>query len=288
LSPELKIWIRRAEEKWLPLLKDHGKYLFSETFLPSHDHTHHQRVWNIARALLEQVSTFNKHLDPSLVEGLIIAVWFHDTGMVVTREKEHGRISRELCESFFHEKKLQRPERFGEVLNAIEKHDIKDDRACFGITPDEPPDLLTLLSLADDLEALGVTGVYRYAEIYLLRGMEMRELGVNVLGNAASRFGHFIQCCAMFPQLIRNYRREYRYLVSFYDGYKRQLMIEKDPERARTGYLGVVNAIRRLSVEGKTRPEDFLAEVEKTGPGRMVIGYFTRLKEELERGRLTS
>lgn len=288
MSRELEIWIDRVEEQWLAALNAHARDLFSGTFLPSHDHTHHLRTWNLATYLLRELARSGVPLDEGLVEGLIIAVWFHDAGMVVTREKEHGRISRELCASFFREQKLQRPERFGEVLDAIERHDIKDDRTCFGITPDEPPDLLTLLSLADDLEALGVIGVYRYAEIYLARGMEMKELGVNVLGNAASRFGHLSESCAVCPQIIRNYHREYRYLVSFYEGYNRQLLMEKQPGGARTGYLGVVNAIRRLSVEGKTRPGDFLAEIEKTGPGRLVVGYFTRLREELERGRLTS
>ncbi|HER07458.1 MAG TPA: HD domain-containing protein, partial [Bacteroides sp.] len=256
LQPELDIWIRNAEDRWFSALGQYLEEVFSDTFLPSHDHTHHLRVWNIARSLLEHISTFNKHLDPSLVEGLIIAVMFHDAGMVVTREKEHGRISRERCESFFRDRKLQRPERFEEVLEAIEKHDNKDDRIYFGITPDEPPDLLTLLSLADDLDALGVIGVYRYAEICLVRGMSMRELGVNILGNVSARFNHISKSCAMCPQILRVYREKYTYLVSFYDSYNQQLLLESDPQEVRSGYLGVVNAIRRLTLEGKTRPED--------------------------------
>ena len=32
-------------------------------------------------------------------------------------------------------------------------------------------DLLTVLSVADDLDAFGFTGIYRYSEIYLTRGI---------------------------------------------------------------------------------------------------------------------
>lgn len=286
MQSDLQIWIERAEKKWHKPLRAHAKEIFSETFLPSHDHTHHQRVWNISRELLKQIAAFNSHLDTSLVEGLIVAVMFHDLGMVVTREKEHGRVSREMCEKYFREQKPDPPERFEEVLNAIEMHDIKDDPARLGISAEEPPDLLTLLCLADDLEALGAIGVYRYAEIYLTRGIDLNELGVNILGNVSARFNHISRNCVMCPEILSTYRQEYTYLVSFYDRYNQQLLAETHPQKARAGYLGVVNAIRRLSVEGKTRPGDFLAAIEKTDPGKLVVDYFSRLKEDLRRERI--
>ena len=286
MSGKLQIWIDRTEKKWLAKLQDYGKEIFSQTFLPSHDHTHHRRVWNICRSLLEHVTAFNRHLDPSLVEGLLIAVMFHDLGMAVTRDREHGPVSRELCEKYFLEKKLEQPERFSEVLDAIERHDMKDDRIYFGISPDEPPDLLTLLSLADDLEAMGTIGVYRYAEIYLARGMELKDLGIHILGNASTRFNHISKSCTMCPQIIRAYRQEYIYLVAFYDRFNQQLLVETEPENVRSGYIGIVNTIRRLSVEGRTRPEDFPAEIGESGPGKLVTDYFSRLKEDLQGERL--
>ena len=61
--------------------------------------------------------------------------------------------------------------------------------------------------------------------------------------------------------------------------------METDPEQVRSGYVGIVNAIRRLSVEGRTRPEDFPAAVGKNDPGKLVTGFFSRLKEELRKER---
>ena len=284
MRSELQIWIDRSEKKWLKLLQNYAKEIFSGTFLPSHDHTHHQRVWNIGKTLLKQIATLNDHLDPSLVEGLIVAVMFHDLGMVKTREKEHGRISRQICEKYFREQKPEPPGRYGEVLKAIEMHDIKDNRGYVRITAEEPPDLLTLLSLADDLEALGVIGGYRYAEIYLNRGMELKDLGVNVLENVNTRFNHISKSCVICPQILRDYRPEYATLVSFYDRYNQQLLVETHPEQARSGYIGIVNTIRRLSVEGRTRPEDFLAEIEKNDPPKQFIDFFSQLKEDLSPG----
>jgi len=286
LKRDLQKWIPGAEEKWLISSRQFLEEIFSDTFLPSHDQTHHVRVWNIGKSLLMQIASFNRHLDASLAEGLLIAAMFHDAGMAVTREKEHGRISRELCEKWFRRQKLPPPERFGEVVDAIEKHDNKEDRICARITRDEAPDLLTLLSLADDLEALGVIGVYRYTEIYLARGIELQELGIHILKNARSRFGHISESCALCPQLLEGYRQEYASLVSFFDIYNQQLLVETDPEQVRTGYVGIVNAIRRLSVEGRIRPEDFLTAIGKEDPGKLVTDFFTRLKEELRKERL--
>ena len=285
MHSDLQIWIEDAEKNWQELLQAYTKEIFSGTFLPSHDHTHHSRVWNIGKTLLEQIGTFNKYLDPGLVEGLLIASMFHDLGMVVTREKEHGRISREMCEDFFRQRKLKKPERYKDLLDAIERHDIKDERVYFDIDPGERPDLLTLLSLADDLEALGNIGIYRYAEIYLVRGMNLSELGIQILGNVSIRFNHISKSCALCPEILRDYRPQYAALVSFFDRYNQQLLVETDPALVRSGYIGIVNTIRRLSVEGTTRPEDFPAEVEQGDPPKLMLDFFTELTEDLQNAR---
>ena len=285
MQDNLRIWIGRTEKKWLALLQQNAEQTFSGTFLPSHDHTHHRRVWNIGKTLLKQIGTFNNYLDPGLVEGLLIAAMFHDLGMAVTREKEHGRISREMCEDFFRRRKRQKPERYQEVLDAIERHDIKNEQVYFGIGHHECPDLLTLLSLADDLEALGTIGIYRYAEIYLVRGVKLGELGISILGNACIRFNHISKSCALCPEILRDYRPQYAALVSFFDRYNQQLLVETDPALVRSGYIGIVNTIRRLSVEGTTRPEDFPAALEQGDPPKLMIDYFSNLKEELVKAR---
>ncbi len=38
-------------------------------------------------------------------------------------------------------------------------------------------DLLTVLSVADDLDAFGFAGIYRYSEIYLMTGYKPQSIG---------------------------------------------------------------------------------------------------------------
>src|SRR4030042_6118768 len=46
----------------------------------------------------------------------------------------------------------------------------------------------TILAVADDLDAYGAIGVYRYYEIYLLRGMRQEEIPSNAIDNIEKRF----------------------------------------------------------------------------------------------------
>ena len=78
---------------------------------------------------------------------------------------KHGKHSRDLCQRFLMENNLPEND-FTDVLEAIENHDNKDYS---GNTIQN--DLLTILSISDDLDAFGITGIYRYSEIYLTRGI---------------------------------------------------------------------------------------------------------------------
>ena len=42
--------------------------------------------------------------------------------------------------------------------------------------------LLTILSVADDLDAFGFIGIYRYSEIYLTRGIDPEKIGTTDKG----------------------------------------------------------------------------------------------------------
>jgi len=304
----LTYWINRLEERWLKALSDRARDVFSGTFLPSHDHTHHLRTWNIAKILLRELAESGLPLDEALVEGLMVSVWFHDLGMAVTRDMEHGAAGRQICEEYFRNGEIPEPARFGEVLEAIEKHDIKDDRERMGIgyDPDMSPGILELLSLADDMEALGIIGIYRYAEIYLARGTGFHELGDMVLGNATNRFDFIAASLSRFSgpleafqreygqreafqrehSLLESSRKEYELLEVFYRGYNRQLDSLVDPEKAEDGPVGVANMIRRLTLEGRIRPE-YIAELIGDGKSDpVVLDFFLDLSQALARERL--
>jgi HD superfamily phosphodiesterase len=291
LDTEIDNWIREEEEKWLDLLQQHSSAIFSRTCLPSHDQSHHLRVWKSCKDLLREIAGINSPLDRTLVEGLLVAAWFHDMGMVRKAGKEHGRIGREMCEEFFRSRGLHVPHRFVELLEAIEKHDNKEDSVYDTILPGQPTGILNILSIADDLDAMGITGIYRYSEIYLLRGIPLRKLGLSVLKNGRTRYRNILKSCAHCSPVIRSVRLQHAILEGFFNFYNQQLLVEKRPEQVFTGHLGIVNHIRRLSLAGRIRPEQFPEEMEAPGspgpgPGETVITYFRSLKDELESGSL--
>ncbi len=275
--------INRAEDTWLTPLYSNAKCIFSETKLPSHDHTHHQRVWNLCKSLLLEISQINSSMDQSLVEGVLIAAFFHDLGMAYSTREDHGRLGRDLCDSWFRERGTTLPRRFEEIQDAIELHDNKEKGSYSIINRSDPPQILSLLSIADDLEAFGAIGIYRYAEIYLIRNITLTQLGDRILANAESRFQNLQESCKMFQSIITIHQKEYAILRDFYQSYKLQLQNEAMPEKVDLGHLGVINYIRTLGMEQHISPENFPGSVENQDP--IVSTYFRTLKNELEQAR---
>ena len=283
MKPSIQILINQAEDTWLSPLYSNAESLFSDAFLPSHDHTHHQRVWNLCKSLLQEISRMNSSIDPSLVEGLLIAAFFHDLGMVYSTREDHGKLGGELCKTWFRDKGIAFPHRFEEILEAIELHDIKEKGSYSKINRSDQPRILSLLSIADDLEAFGTIGIYRYAEIYLLRNISLAQLGDRILANAEARFQNLQESCELYPSIIAKHQMEYDILRDFYQLYNIQLHKEAIPEEVLVGHLGVINYIRALGLEKQNGPESFpdLLKNEDT----LVNTYFRTLKNELEKAR---
>ena len=114
-----------VEEKWLGLVKPHISKLFAGTFIPSHDHTHHSRVWNICKSLLRKLESFSSVADEEKLEGLLLASWFHDTGMVYDSGELHGALGKEIFENFIRNSRVQKPVLYDDVLKVIALHDSK-------------------------------------------------------------------------------------------------------------------------------------------------------------------
>ncbi|NJK85524.1 MAG: hypothetical protein HC906_05725, partial [Bacteroidales bacterium] len=68
--------LQEVEIKWLKLLYNHVKQLFSHVNLPSHDHIHHFRVWQFAKQLVELLSSHNYPFTYSDLEKLIVSIFF--------------------------------------------------------------------------------------------------------------------------------------------------------------------------------------------------------------------
>lgn len=204
--------IEKTEQKWLNQLFQNCKDLFSETKIPSHDHTHHFRVWSYCKEIilaLHQDVTVNY----DLIERCIIAAFFHDTGLTQTLKENHGKESKEICKNYFISNHLDLPVNFNEILLAIEKHDDKN----YQLNKNNAGSLFTILCNADDLDAFGNIGIVRYTEIYLMRGVNLRELPSLVIENLDKRFTNFQYSYQNYTNLINKHKSRYRITRKFFE-----------------------------------------------------------------------
>lgn len=201
--------IFKSEEKYLSFVEPFFIQKWGEKRLWSHDLSHHRRVWSYAKELL-QYSAVQASL---FVDKLLIACYLHDIGMATDPGEKHGRQSRTICEEFLHKTKLN-PADYTDLLQAIENHDNKE----YADSPSENK-LLLLLSVADDLDAFGYTGILRYADIYLQRGVSPGDLGKLVIQNSGKRFRNFESAFPGYPELIERHRKRYMILQEFYSAF---------------------------------------------------------------------
>lgn len=211
--------LREAETRWYEPLYRHCAGLFSGRFLPSHDHLHHARVWSHTRSLYLELCRAGINFPEHTADSLLVAVFFHDTGLVRTSAEQHGRESRLLCEEYFRDTGLpdSLKESWAGILHAIEHHDDKSPKPeTLARGMGSVPDLLLLLSAADDLDAFGRIGIYRYAEIYLMRDPEPELLPGRVAENVRNRYHNLRSAFAGLENFLNDQEGRYLQVYEFY------------------------------------------------------------------------
>ena len=271
--------ICQTEEKWLMALYNQCKMQFELVHLPSHDEIHHLRVWNNAKILLHHTVRQGTPVSETDIERLIIAVFFHDQGMSESLSKEHGQISRHICKTFFPSSGMKPPAGFDNVLQAIENHDQKDYKG--GIQAESKFDVQQLLNIADDLDALGIIGAYRYIEIYLLRHIKTELLSEAVLANLGGRFQHFSDVFADDPSLIKAQSHRYISAKNYYKDLNMQLkLVEYNPD-SYLGPAGVINYIKNEVIGNKRKLKEVSEMAISANKDFYVTHFFERLEKEL-------
>jgi HD superfamily phosphodiesterase len=229
--------IASSESKYMRILEEFFSSVFNSSLLPSHGIDHHKRVWYYAKEIMKDLDIYDFQLDKSLSDKLIIASFLHDSGMSVNRGFRHGIESRKICERFLKEKDLS-PLEFSDVLDAIENHDNKE----YAVIK-KPGDLLTILSVADDLDAFGFIGIYRYLEIYLARNKPLIELGDLINENSEGRFQNFLRTFGFNTELVEKHSKRYEIISSFFNLYNQQVPSYKFDNQLTAGYCGVAEVL---------------------------------------------
>jgi HD superfamily phosphodiesterase len=264
--------IASSEMRYKNLLEEFFMKVFDIAVLPSHGIDHHRRVWKYSKEILHQLNDHGVKIDESLTDKLIIACFLHDSGMSVDTGPRHGIEGKRVCEKFLAENNLS-SDVFSDVLQAIEQHDNKE----YTFT-NHPGDLLTILSVADDLDAFGFIGIYRYLEIYITRGTAMHNIGHQIIENSKNRFQNFLRIYGFMSVLIEKHTKRYSIISSFFNSYEQQITSYKFDNKSISGHCGVAEIIDNIL---KNKQSDTIVKSHAIDyPDPLIQWYFAELDHE--------
>lgn len=198
------IW--KAGIKWEDDIIHFCTEIYKDHWLPSHDIGHHRRVWQNACLITTHFTFGIKQEQDEFFEQLIIACYFHDIGLLYEKGPRHGKESRRICEQFLHLHANKIQFETSILLHAIEHHDDKEYHSTTGYSQSG---LYEILTLADDLDAFGAIGCYRYIEIYLVRHIIPDEIPARILANAGNRYRNFKSKFSKNTFMLQFIRKKY-------------------------------------------------------------------------------
>ncbi len=266
--------ILSAENKYKQILEQYFIKIWGKTILISHGIDHHRRVWHYAKELLDDVTLNGLKISQVTPEKLLIACYLHDLGMSTDPGIRHGKLGREFCLQFLEENELSIPDNY-EILDAIENHDNKENVDSSG-----EDSILSLLSVADDLDAFGYIGIYRYSEIYLTRGIQPQRAGFMIRENATGRFLNFISLFGSNPELVKKHRQRYLVLDRFFSNFNKEsgsYVFNDNP----AGHCGVMEIVSAM-VTDNIPLETILSGREKFSKDFVIFNFLQGLYEELK------
>ena len=266
--------IASSETKYKNILEEFFREIFDISFLPSHGIDHHRRVWQYAKDVLYQLDDHGFQIEESLTDKLIITCFLHDVGMSVDPGFRHGAEGRKICERFLSQNKLF-SEEYSDVLHAIEHHDDKEYTII-----NQPGDLLAILSAADDLDAFGFTGVYRYLEVYIARNTPLQELGYLIIENIQNRFQNFLRTYGFASGLVEKHTKRYSIVCSFFNSYNQHVPFYDFDSQLAIGYCGIA-AIVMQKLIGDQSDRNIMSQFINY-PDPVIQWFFAELKNEFE------
>ncbi len=183
--------------------------IFSTSPIPSHDTSHHIRTWLNAKRISDIAS---QKFNSNKLEALMIACMFHDTGLSITKSERHGHYSTQIFIDFC--KLTGYYSEYNKcICNAISDHDNKN---YINRYKKDPFSIYNILPVADDLDALGYIGIFRYAEIYLMRGFCNKDIPKRIISNVNKRWNNLSKIYKD-SNLTTLFEEKYQKLISFYN-----------------------------------------------------------------------
>lgn len=276
---ELLNTIHQVEVNHLHKLHTRLNDIFRDVSLPSHDLNHHVRVWLFCRGLLVELHKAGLEIPTELIENAIIACFYHDTGLTQTLDEQHGSQSAQLCRAYLNELPRMDEARKMAILTAVELHDDKSIKNKPVTKPEDLLNLNLLVSTADDLDALGFIGVFRYTEIYLKRGIAINDLPRKVSLNLRNRFTSFTNAFSSLHRYADRQRLRYRETIDFFarlDSEIAQGISNQDSA------LTVIHLLNEQLVIKNQNIEQTIDYALNTLTASFPLHFFKKLQGELE------
>ena len=264
-----------AEENYRQILEEFFIETWSKTVLNSHDIDHHRRVWHYAKELLEAETDPQTKISQVKPEKLIIACYLHDIGMSKDPGIKHGRHSLELTRQFLIKNQINITD-FADVLHAVENHDDKD----YTDQPVGDP-LLMILSVADDLDAFGRIGIYRYSEIYLTRGVPLKLTGYKIIENSGKRFKNFEDVTDKSAAMFEKHKQRYQLLNDFFIHFNLESNRYNFGNNVPSGYCGVLEIISGM-IKMNASVVKILSDRNRYSGDPVVFDFLDGLSKELD------
>jgi HD superfamily phosphodiesterase len=263
-----------AEVRYKKLLEQFFINAYDEHLLPSHGLDHHRRVWGYSKQLIKILADNNLLKVSEFPLKLLFASYLHDIGMTIDQGPRHGNHSKDLCYRFLLENNLD-PLKFIDVTDAIENHDNKEYQKKAA-----NHDLLEILSVADDLDAFGFIGIYRYAEVYLKRKIKPQDIGSMIRKNGAQRFENFSQVFGFSSDFEERVRDRFNILDRFFIEYNNQVPHYTFGISNPSGYCGVIDIF--ISAQDPGEKDTFSNFLHKYSKDPVIHWFFKGITDELD------
>jgi HD superfamily phosphodiesterase len=268
--------ITKAKQKWQNALYSYVENIFKTTWLPSHDVWHSVRVWEFAKSLILVMEKNEIPFSFKETEELMIASYFHDTGMSLTLDPVHGKHSREICHKFLKTQPSLTQHQKEKILDAIEFHDDKSYR---NEIFQNQKKLLPWLCIADDLDAFGNIGIYRFWEIYNLRHFSESQMPEKIIRSLGNRINYFSDAYPFRDDFYNSQIKRSNRTADFYIRMKKEI---KDSGNLKSvSFTGkIIQIFRDLILLRKIRPEQLYSFVQKEISDPEIIDFFRIYNDE--------
>ena len=271
--------IEKVEQKWLKLILPYIKNIFKDKWIPSHDQSHALRTWNFAKEIILTLNKYASPVSPLVIEKIFIAIFFHDTGMSECLDIKHGKISRIICESFFNSNKTMKPDEIEDILEAIEFHDDKSYKNEVFKKSHDKTGVISILSIADDLDSFGIFGIFRFWEINVLRGHSIENIPVKVLASLETRLQYFTSMYSSFPEFYDRHKTRHQLTRDFYLSLQHDIKTEQSNGNQQYAQM-VVKLFDTLIIQEMISPDKILSHVKSANINPKVLSFFNNFVQE--------